>query len=158
MKKLLAIVLSAIMVVALASAAMAQEAPEMPEGYTQVKVFDGTYGFGDAEITAYTNDDLSAFLMNFVCFDEDQVLEGTVNDGIVTVTYDETGFMSGDAQLLWDDAVASDNPWIGDDTEKAPAEVVIDENSPFYLQGGIWESDFERANPNLNGLADDIND
>ena len=101
--------------------------------------------------------------MNFVCFDEDQVLEGTVSDGIVTVTYDETGFMSGDAQLLWDDAVASENPWIGDGTEEAPveeapAEAVIDENSPFYLQGGIWESDFERANPNLNGLADDIND
>ena len=55
MKKFLSVLLSVIMVAALASAAMAQETPEMPEGYTQVKVFDGTYGFGDAEITAYTN-------------------------------------------------------------------------------------------------------
>ena len=31
-----------------------------------------------------------------------------MEDGIVTVEYDETGFMTGDAQLIWDDAVAAD--------------------------------------------------
>jgi len=96
----------------------AEEAPaedaaaaEAPEGYTKVKVFDGTYGFGDAEITVAANDDESAFLITFEAFDEDQVLEGTVEDGIVNVEYDETGFMTGDAQLIWDDAVASENAW-----------------------------------------------
>ena len=74
-------------------------------------MFDGTYGFGDAEITAQTNDDFTAFLLTWEAFDEDQVLEGTVEDGIVTVDYDETGFMTGDAQLIWDDAVASEIPW-----------------------------------------------
>ena len=29
----------------------------------------------------------------------------------VTVEYDETGFMTGDAQLIWDDAIASENAW-----------------------------------------------
>ena len=97
--------------------AAAAEAPaeaaaaEAPEGYTKVKVFDGTYGFGDAEITVATNDDESAFCITFEAFDEDQVLEGTVEDGIVTVEYDETGFMTGDAQLIWDDAIASENAW-----------------------------------------------
>ena len=84
----------------------------IPEGYTMVKVFDGTYGFGDAEITVATNDDETAFLITFEAFDEDQVLEGTVADGIVTVDYDETGFMTGDCQLIWDDALASTEPWV----------------------------------------------
>ena len=105
MKKLIAILLAAAMVLTMGSAVMAQE---VPEGYTQTEVFDGTYGFGDAEITAFTNDDFSAFYLAWEAFDEDQVLEGTVEDGIVTVDYDETGFMTGDAQLIWDDAMAAD--------------------------------------------------
>ena len=91
--------------------APAEEAAEADGAYTQTKVFDGTYGFGDAEITAFTNDDFTAFLLTWEAFDEDQVLEGTVDDGIVSVDYDETGFMTGDAQLIWDDAVASEIPW-----------------------------------------------
>lgn len=120
MKKLLAIVLSAFMVFAMAAGVMAAQAPE---GYTQTEVFEGTYGFGDAEVTAYTNDDFTAFYLTWSAFDEDQVLEGTVDDGIVEVTYDETGFMTGDAQLLWDDAVAS-AAWeaIGGAEEGAAAE------------------------------------
>ena len=88
-----------------------EDAAEADGAYTQTKVFDGTYGFGDAEITAYANDDFTAFRLTWEAFDEDQVLEGTVDDGIVTVDYDETGFMTGDAQLIWDDAVASENAW-----------------------------------------------
>jgi len=122
MKKLLALILAAAMVFSMAGMAMAAEAPE---GYTQVEVFDGTYGFGDAEITAYANDDFTAFYLAWEAFDEDQVLEGTVEDGIVTVDYDETGFMTGDAQLIWDDAMAAD-AWeaIGGaaPAEEAPAE------------------------------------
>jgi len=94
-----------------AADAEAVPAAEASEGYTQMKVFDGTYGFGDAEITAQTNDDFSAFLITFEAFDEDQVLEGTIEDGICSVDYDETGFMTGDCQLIWDDAMASENPW-----------------------------------------------
>ncbi|MBQ9032364.1 MAG: dienelactone hydrolase family protein [Parasporobacterium sp.] len=85
---------------------------DIPADYTQVKVFDGTYGFGDAEITAYTNDDQTAFYLTWEAFDENQILEGTVEDGIVDVTYDLTGFMTGDAQLIWDDAVASAQEWV----------------------------------------------
>ena len=109
MKKVLAIILSAVMTLAMVSVVMAQPAPE---GYTQTKVFDGTYGFGDAEVTAFTNDDFTSFYLAWEAFDEDQVLEGTVADGIVTVDYDETGFMTGDCQLIWDDALASTEPWV----------------------------------------------
>jgi len=121
MKKIIVVILAAVMAFVLCSAVMAQEAPE---GYTQTKVFDGTYGFGDAEITAYTNDDFSAFYLAWEAFDEDQVLEGTVEDGIVSVDYDETGFMTGDAQLIWDDAMASEDAWIpvGGADETADAE------------------------------------
>ena len=75
------------------------------------KVFDGTYGFGDATITAGTNEEQNIFYLAWEAFDEQQVLEGTLEDGIVNVTYDETGFMTGDAQLIWDDAVASAQEW-----------------------------------------------
>jgi len=85
---------------------------DIPEGYTKVKVFDGTYGFGDAEITVAANDDESAFYITFEAFDEEQILEGTIEDGICSVDYDETGFMTGDCQLIWDDAAASENPWV----------------------------------------------
>ena len=85
---------------------------DIPEGYTKVKIFDGTYGFGDAEIAAATNDEESAFYITFEAFDEDQILEGTIEDGICSVEYDETGFMTGDCQLIWDDAQASENPWL----------------------------------------------
>ena len=91
--------------------APAAEDRDIPADYTQTKVFDGTYGFGDAEITAYTNDEETIFLLTWVSFDEDQILEGTVEDGIVSVAYDLTGFMTGDAQQIWDDAVASETPW-----------------------------------------------
>jgi len=84
---------------------------EIPEEYTQIKEFSGTYGFGDADITAATNDDESRFFFTFVTFGETQAVEGSVDDGIVTVENDLTGFMGMDAQYIWDDAVASDIPW-----------------------------------------------
>ena len=129
--------MAAVMILSMAGMVMADE---IPAEYTQVKVFDGTYGFGDAEITAATNDDQSAFYITFVCFDEDQILEGTIADGVVSVDYDLTGFVAGDAQLIWDDAVASDEPWnpVGGaapaEETAAPAEdVVID-----YAFDGSW--------------------
>ena len=61
---------------------------DIPAEYTKVKVFEGTYGFGDAQITAFTNEDESAFYLSWVSFDEDQILEGTVEDGILSVDYD----------------------------------------------------------------------
>lgn len=87
------------------------ELVEIPEEYTQVKVFNGTYGFGDAEITAATNDDFSKFFFTYITFGEAQAVEGTVDESMVTVTYDLTGFMGGDAQMIWDDAMASPEEW-----------------------------------------------
>ncbi len=114
MKKIIALTLTAAMTLTAAGFTMASD---VPEGYTQTKVFDGAYGFGEAEITVSTNDDFSAFYITFECFDEDQILEGTVADGVVTVDYDLTGFVSGDAQQMWDDAMASENAWEGDGAE-----------------------------------------
>ena len=98
--------------VAPAAEVAAGEGSALPEGYTKVKTFEGTYGFGDAEMTVATNDAEDIFYISFECFDEEQALEGTVDDGIVSVEYDLTGFVSGDAQLIWDDAVASDAEWV----------------------------------------------
>jgi predicted small lipoprotein YifL len=92
----------------------------IPAKYTKVKTFFGTYGFGDAEIVAAMTDDESAFYFTWMAFDEEQIVEGTVTDGIVMVTYDLTGFMSGDAQLIYEDALASDEPWVPLTGEAAP--------------------------------------
>ena len=77
----------------------------IPDGYTQYQTFDATFGFGDAEVTLAINDDGTQFYAGFIAFEELQELEGVVNDdGAVTVTYDKTGFMSGDAQMIYDNA------------------------------------------------------
>lgn len=111
LKKISAVVLASVMVLSMAWTSFAAEAEAIPEEYTKVKVFEGTYGFGDAEVTAATNEEENIFYLAFECFDEEQILEGTVADGIVEVAFDLTGFVSGDAQAMWDDAVASENPW-----------------------------------------------
>ncbi len=134
MKKVVALTLTAAMVLSTAGLTMASE---VPEDYTQVKVFDGTYGFGDAEITVSTNDDFSAFYITFECFDEEQILEGTVADGVVTVDYDLTGFVSGDAQQMWDDAQASENIW-----EPITAEI-SDKETVAEADDAAAEYDFE---------------
>lgn len=108
MKKIIALTLTAAMTLA---AVGLTAASDVPEGYTQTKVFDGAYGFGEAEITVSTDNDFSTFYITFECFDEEQILEGTVTDGVVTVDYDLTGFVSGDAQQMWDDAMTSENAW-----------------------------------------------
>ena len=72
---------------------------------TQYQTFDATFGFGDATITLAINDDGTQFYAGFIAFEELQELEGIVNDdGTVTVTFDKTGFMSGDAQMIYDSA------------------------------------------------------
>lgn len=65
--------------------------------------------------------DFSAYKFTFVCFDEDQVVEGTVADGVVTVDYDLTGFMGGAAQEIWDDAVSREEAWETPVIEKTEA-------------------------------------
>ncbi len=57
------------------------------------------------------NDDETAFYIQFVCFDEAQILEGTVANGICIVSFDLTGFVSGDCQLIYDDTLASSEAW-----------------------------------------------
>ena len=79
----------------------------IPAQYTKVKVFNGTYGFGDAEIVAAMTDAEDAFYLTYFCFDEEQIVEGTLSNGIAMVTFDKTGFMAMDAQQICDDAIAS---------------------------------------------------
>ena len=57
--------------------AAAALAGEIPEGYTQVKVYDGTYGFGDAEISVATNNDFRTFYITFECFNVERRVTGT---------------------------------------------------------------------------------
>ena len=115
MKKVLALILAVMMILPMTVTTFAEEDDgdwtTAPSKYTQMKVFTGTYGFGTEEMNVYTNDDFSEFYIYFWSFDSDQVLEGTVEDGICTVDFDYSGFMSGDCQLIWDDAMASEEAW-----------------------------------------------
>ena len=47
--------------------------------------------------------------MTFVAFDQQQAVEGVLNDGIITVTYDQSGFMTNDAQAIYN--AADQNNW-----------------------------------------------
>lgn len=152
-KSLLALVLAVAMGVLMAAPVMAEES-EIPAEYTKVKVFEGTYGFGDAEITAASNEDESAFYMTFVCFDEDQILEGTVEDGIVSVDFDLTGFLAGDAQLIWDDALASENPWesLGAEEEETVERGDIPEQ---YTKVKVFEGTYGFGDAEITTAAND---
>ena len=81
----------------------AAEAAEIPEEYIKSQTYSATFGFGDAQVTCAVNEDGSKFYAYFTAFNELQVLEGIVDEnGIVTVTYDKSGFMKGDAQMIYD--------------------------------------------------------
>ena len=82
---------------------------EIPEEYTKKQTYTVKMGFGDADITYVANEDESKFYIYFTAFEDTQILEGTITDGVVTVTYDKTGFMSGDAQMIIDNA--DKNAW-----------------------------------------------
>ena len=84
----------------------AQQEAEIPEEYTKVQQYVVSGGFGDnTTITYAATDDESQFYIYFTSHDELQVLEGYIeDDGTVIVTYDKSGFMKGDAQMIVDSA------------------------------------------------------
>ena len=85
------------------------EAAEIPEGYTQVQQYTFEGGFGKADVTCAVDDAKTKVYMTFVAFDQQQVVEGVLNDGIITVTYDQSGFMTNDAQSIYN--AADQNNW-----------------------------------------------
>ena len=85
------------------------EAAEIPEGYTQVQQYTFEGGFGKADVTCAVDDAKTKVYMTFVAFDQQQVVEGVLNDGIITVTYDQSGFMTNDAQAIYN--AADQNNW-----------------------------------------------
>ena len=85
------------------------EAAEIPEGYTQVQQYTFEGGFGKADVTCAVDDAKTKVYMTFVAFDQQQVVEGVLNDGIITVTYDLSGFMTNDAQAIYN--AADQNNW-----------------------------------------------
>lgn len=80
------------------------EAAEIPEGYTQMQQYTFEGGFGKADVTCAVDDAKTKVYMAFEAFDQQQVVEGVLNDGIVTVTYDKSGFMTNDAQAIYNAA------------------------------------------------------
>lgn len=72
----------------------------VPEKYTKWQKTVHKFAFGDKPITIAMNDDESAFYLYFEAFQALQLLEGTIENGVITVTYDLTGFMAGDAPAL----------------------------------------------------------
>lgn len=107
--------------------------------------------------TVSANEDLSEFeiLCNFF---DDQKAVVTYDGTTVTIVSDRTGFMKDLAPGIIEAALAQDL-WLP--TSACSLEYVdpaANDNLPTYIQAGVWEDDFERANVNLNGLATDIND
>ena len=88
-----------------------KEPVTIPDQYTKIKEFNGTFGFGPAKVTAATNDEENIFFLVFDCFGETQCLEGTVEDGECSVTFDQTGFMTGECQKIWEGALADAGAW-----------------------------------------------
>lgn len=86
-------------------------AAEVPAEYTKVQVITYPFQFGDTDVTAAVNDDNTKFYAVFTAFEEEQILEGTVDNNVVTVTFDKSGFMSGDAQAIYDSI--DPNGWNG---------------------------------------------
>ena len=84
-------------------------AVEIPDEYTQFQQYSFEAGFGKTDVTCAVNEDMTKFYISFTAFDEEQVLEGILEDGIVTVTYDKTGFMTGEAQVIYN--AADPNNW-----------------------------------------------
>lgn len=84
-------------------------AVEIPDEYTQFQQYSFEAGFGKTDVTCAVNEDMTKFYISFTAFDEEQVLEGILEDGILTVTYDKTGFMTGEAQVIYN--AADPNNW-----------------------------------------------
>ena len=85
------------------------EAAEIPRGLYQVQQYTFEGGFGKADVTCAVDDAKTKVYMTFVAFDQQQVMEGVLNDGIITVTYDQSGFMTNDAQAIYN--AADQNNW-----------------------------------------------
>lgn len=74
---------------------------EVPKEYTKTQTYTVKFPFGDSEVTYAANDDGSTFYIYFSAFGGTQIIEGVVGkDGIATVTYDKSGFMKGDTQMI----------------------------------------------------------
>ena len=131
MKKIVAVILTAILV--LSSFVICAFGEENAHEYTKSKVFTGTYGCGETEITVLTNDAEDIFDITFTCFDDEQELIGTVENGSCNVSFDKSGFMGRDCQQIWEDALASETPWEAPAVKAEAAEEETGED-PYALE------------------------
>ena len=102
-------------------------------------------------------------------FFEDQTAKLQYVDEKLSVTEDKTGFMEEIApevvqyaidQNIWfkaEDCPAVYGQFTDPGDEPTAVNYVADER-PLYIQAGVWKENFERENPNLNGLATEIKD
>ena len=128
------------------------------------------YMVEDAQIqftaTVSADEALKAFEVQCQFF-EDQVATVEDVDGTLTTTADNTGFMTDIAPDVVQYAI-DQNMWLT--TDNCPAEYgvfadpgdnpepvnYIEDTRPLYIQAGVYDEDFERANDSLNGLATSI--
>ena len=74
----------------------------IPEEFTKMQNLVVPFPFGDTEAVCAINDAGDRFYIEFTAFGDPQVLSGDLTDGVAKVTYDKSGFFSGDAQLIVD--------------------------------------------------------
>ncbi|MBQ9030946.1 MAG: hypothetical protein IJ106_05770 [Parasporobacterium sp.] len=57
------------------------------------------------------NEEETEFHAEYTVMHSQNVIEGTVEDGVVTVTYNAIGFADDDAQMMYEDAISIEDPW-----------------------------------------------
>ena len=87
------------------------EETDIPEKYTKVKYFYGMYTFTNSDVVFAMNEDETEFYAKYSVMSRENVIEGTVENGIVTVTFNAIGFADDDAQLMYEDAMDDEIPW-----------------------------------------------
>ena len=84
---------------------------EIPEKFTKAKSFYGFYTFTNSDVYFAMNEEETEFHAEYTVMHRQNVIEGTVEDGVVTVTYNAIGFADDDAQMMYEDAISIEDPW-----------------------------------------------
>ncbi len=93
---------------------VAIEFPEASAEYTKAKTFYGYYILQDSDVVFAMNEEETRFCVKFNAFagHREMVLEGGVKDGACTVDPEFNGLFGEDVQMMYEDAMAEEMPWV----------------------------------------------
>lgn len=109
-------------------------------------------------VTVSANDDLTRFELLFSFYGDSQKMTGTRDGDTINIDYSRVGMIAFMGVGIIQHALEQDI-WLP--VSECPLEYVdpaAGDDQPPYVQAGVWDEDFERANENLNGLPYLLND